>query len=136
MNTILEVNFNYDIIFIQELSWYTICSIPSSRSCEGESLVSIVNHLNWLTFTRASETENDFPRVIIYINIRLSSLCFSLCKDVINHRDILLVLFFNNNDIFWLMNIYSDSSHSALKYFKDTEAYIYNLLIMTGDFNI
>jgi len=34
------------------------------------------------------------------------------------------------------MNIYSDSSHSALKYLKDTEVNIHNLLIMTGDFNI
>ena len=34
------------------------------------------------------------------------------------------------------MNVYSDSSHMALKYLKDTEAYIHNLLIMTGDFNI
>ena len=37
---------------------------------------------------------------------------------------------------FWLMNIYSDSSHSALKYLKDTEANIQNLLIMTSNFNI
>jgi len=29
-----------------------------------------------------------------------------------------------------------DSSHSALKYLKDTEVNIQNLLIMTGDFNI
>ena len=63
-------------------------------------------------------------------------LCFSLYKDIINHKDILLVLFFNNNDIFWLINIYSDSSHSALKYLKNTEANIHNLLIMTSDFNI
>jgi len=34
------------------------------------------------------------------------------------------------------MNIYSDASHSALKYIKDTEVNINNLLIMTGDFNI
>jgi len=34
------------------------------------------------------------------------------------------------------MNIYSDFSHSALKYLKDSEANIPNLLIMTGDFNI
>jgi len=34
------------------------------------------------------------------------------------------------------MNIYSNSSHSALKYLKDTEVNIPNLLIMTGDFNI
>jgi len=87
-------------------------------------------------FARTPETENDFPRIIIYINIRLASLCFSLCKDIINHRDILLVSFFNNNDVFWLMNVYSDSFHMALKYLKDTKAYIHNLLIMTSDFNI
>ena len=34
------------------------------------------------------------------------------------------------------MNIYSNYSHSALKYFKDTEVNINNLLIITGDFNI
>ena len=136
MNTILEVNSNFDIIFIQELSWSTICSIPSSRSCKGEYLVRVVNHPNWLTFARNSEIENDFPRVIIYINIRLFSLQFSLHKDIINHRDILLVSFFNNNDIFWLINVYLDSFYSVLKYLKDIKAYIYNLLIMTGDFNI
>jgi len=64
---------------------------------------------------------NNFSRVAIYVNIRLSSLRFSLFRDIINFQVILLVSFFNNNDIFWLMNIYSDSSHSALKYLKDTE---------------
>ena len=34
------------------------------------------------------------------------------------------------------MNVYSDLSHAALKYLKDTEVCIQNLLIMTGDFNI
>ena len=99
-------------------------------------MVGVANHSNWLTFTRASESVNDFPSVVIYINIRLSSLYFSLHKDVINHRDIFLVSFFSNNNIFWLMNVYSDSFHSALKYLKDTEANIHNFLIMTGDFNI
>ena len=34
------------------------------------------------------------------------------------------------------MKVYSDSSHTALKYLKDTEVNISNLLIMIGDFNI
>ena len=34
------------------------------------------------------------------------------------------------------MNVYSDSSHLALKYLKGTEVNINNLLIITGDFNI
>jgi len=78
----------------------------------------------------------DSPRVITYINVRLFSLRFSLRKDIINHCDILLALFFNNNTIFWIMNAYSDSSYSALRYLKNTEVNISNLLIMTRDFNI
>ena len=72
----------------------------------------------------------------MFVNIRLSSFRFSFHKNVINHRDILLTLFFNNSDTFWLMNIYSDSSHSAIKYFKDMEFNFRNLLIITGNFNI
>jgi len=68
--------------------------------------------------------------------LTLDFLLFSFHKDIINHKDILLVSFFNDNNIFWIMNVYSDSSHSALKYLKDTEVNILNLLIMTGDFNI
>ena len=35
-----------------------------------------------------------------------------------------------------MINVYSDDNHSALKYFKNTEANIHNVLIMAGDFNI
>ena len=34
------------------------------------------------------------------------------------------------------MNVYSDSSHTALKYLKDTEVNIDNIVLITGDFNI
>ena len=34
------------------------------------------------------------------------------------------------------MNIYSDSSHTTLKYLKDTEVNINNIVLMTDDFNI
>ena len=61
---------------------------------------------------------------------------FSSCKDIYNHKDVSLISFFNNNLIFFLLNIYSDSSQSALKYLKNTEANINNIIIMTDDFNI
>jgi len=35
-----------------------------------------------------------------------------------------------------MINVYSDSFQSALKYLKDTEVNIPNVIIMTGDFNI
>ena len=69
----------------------------AQRTVKAFSLVGIPNYPNWLTFARESNLVNDSPRVIIYVNIRLLSLCFSLRKDIINYRDILLVSFSNNN---------------------------------------
>jgi len=126
----------FDIIFIQEPLWMTIRSIPSELNIEGTPLLGVPNHPNWLTFARDPCLTNNSPRVISYINICLSPLCFSLQKDIICHCDILLASFFNNNSLYWIMNVYSDSSHTALKYLKNTEVNISNLLIMTGDFNI
>ena len=91
---------------------------------------------NWLLFARIPSDRSDSPRVITYINIHLSSFCFLLHKDIINHRDILLISFLNNYVCYYIMNIYSDSSHSALKYLKDTEVNINNVLLMMGNFNI
>ena len=98
--------------------------------------MGVVNHPNWLTFARELLTTNDLPQVVMFINIRLSSLCFSLCKDIVNHKGILLSSFFNNGKVYWLMDVYSNLSHSAIKYLKDTEFNFQNLLIIMGDFNI
>ena len=136
INTVLKVNYNFDIIFIQELLWTTLRTIPSSENLEGIPLLGVSSHPNWLIFAKELCSSNDSPRVLVYINIRLTSLCFSLWKDIFNHRDIFLVSFFNNNFVFWILNVYFDFSHSTLKYLKNTEMNISNLLIMTGDFNI
>jgi len=50
--------------------------------------------------------------------------------------NISLVFFFNNNEVFFFINIYLDSLQLALKYLKDTEVDIHNVLVITGDFNI
>jgi len=91
---------------------------------------------NWTTFTRIPSNDKDFPRVLAYVNIHLSALCFLLRKDIFNHRDISLISFSNNNTCFYILNVYSDLSHTALKYLKDTEANINNVVLMTDDFNI
>ena len=46
------------------------------------------------------------------------------------------MLFTNNHIEYFIMNVYSDSSHTTLKYLKDIEVNVDNVLIMTGDFNI
>ena len=61
VNTILETQSDFDIIFIQELSWSIIYSIPSSRSKDDEELVGVPNHSNWIIFSRPSTKENNSP---------------------------------------------------------------------------
>ena len=136
VNTILETQTQFNIIFIQEPPWSEICRISSILSSEGKDLIGTTCHPNWLLFARNPTDRSDSPRVITYINICLSSLHFSLCSDIINHRDVLLISFFNNHVYYYIMNIYSDSSYMALKYLKDIEVNIDNILVMTRDFNI
>jgi len=99
-------------------------------------LIDVPNYPNWITFSRNLSNPQDLPRVITYINIRLSNLCFSLCKDLLDHSDISYISFFNCGSIYFMLNIYSDSSQIALKYFKNNEANINNILIITSNFNI
>ena len=136
INIILESLTHFDIILIQEPPWSEIRKIPSTSNCEGDPLIGSVYHPNWILIDRTLSCDKDPPRVISYINIYLSSFHFLLCKDIINHRDINLISFFNNNICYYILNIYSDSSHTALKYLKDTEVNIDNVVLMTGDFNI
>ena len=136
VNTILKTQFEFDIVLIQELFWLTICTIPSLKSRDREELVGVPNYPNWLVFTNTTSNIYNYPRVVTYVNIRLSSLQFSLCKDILTHRDISLISFFINNNIFFLINIYSDSSQSALKYLKNTGVDIPNVFAMADDFNI
>ena len=136
INTILENQTSFNIVFIQEPPWSAICTIPSSTSCGGEELVGVPHHPNWITFTRPSVNQSYFPRVLTYINICISYFCCSLWNDMFNHRNVSHISFFNQEFIFFLINIYLNSSQLALKYLKDTETNINNIIIMTGDFQI
>ena len=103
---------------------------------EGEKLVRVLYHPNWTTFSRNASNNYNSPRVVLYINIRLLQLHFSLRNDIFDHRDILCIFFFNCSSIYFLVNIYSDLSQTALKYLNNTKANINSILIMIGDFNI
>jgi len=136
VDTILENNKNINILFIQEPSWSIICNIPSFISEEGEKIVGVPNHPLWTMFAKTLNTENEHLRVLTYINIKLIRLCFSLRKDILNHRDTNLLFFFNWGIICFLINIYLDDHKSTLKYFKNIEINLNNILIMTGYLNI
>ena len=71
-----------------------------------------------------------------FIHSRLSRLRFSLRKDVVDHHDILLLSFFSRGECHFLMNVYSDDCHLAVKFMLAQIIDIPNLLYMGGDFNI
>jgi len=73
---------------------------------------------------------------MLYINIWLLHLCFSLRKDIFNHKNICCFSFFNNSNLFFIISVYYDNCQSALKYLKDSEVNIWNMIIMAGNFNI
>ena len=135
-NTILKTHFHFDILLIQEPPWSEIQKIPSSSNCNSKTLMDTSHHPNWIAFARHPSNNSNFPRVISYVNICLNSLCFLLYRDLFDHRDINIISFTNNDICHYILNIYSDSSHLALKYLKDTEVNINHVLLMTGDFNI
>ena len=136
VDTILETQFSFNIIFIQELPWSTIHSIPSFNNCEEELLIDVPHYPNWLTFTKSPTNQSDFSRVLTYINICVLCLQFSLQNDILNYRDVSCISFSNQRFIYFMVNVYSDSFQSPLKYLKDTETNIHNIIIMMGDFNI
>ena len=68
--------------------------------------------------------------------MKLNLLQFLLRKNIYNHRDINLIYFINQDSIYFIFNVYSDNYYSALKYLKDIEVFLNDILIMIGDFNI
>ena len=135
-DTLLENNKDFDIFFIQELPWCIIHNILSSLSKERDEIISAPNYSLWTLFARIPNTVNEHLKVLTYINSKLIKLCFLLRRDIINYKDINLLFFFNHSIMYFLINIHLDEYQSTLKYFKNTEVNLNNILIMTGDLNI
>jgi len=79
---------------------------------------------------------HEHSRVLMYINFWLTYMCFFLRRNISDHRDISCFSFFNKSNILFMINVYSDNHQAALKYLKNTEANIHNVLVMAKDFNI
>jgi len=125
---------HYDIFFVQKPPWNFICYAPSTVSLEEDKVVGASIHPDWTQVVRVPRDSEDVPRVMAFIHSRLSRL--SLRRDVVDHRDILLLSFFNRGECHFLMNVYSDDHHSAVKFMLDQIIDIPNLLYMGEDFNI
>ena len=82
----------YDILFIQEPPWNFIRFAPSTTASGGDEVVDAPIHPDWTQVVRFPEQT---PRVMCFIHSRLSRLRFALRRDIVDHRNIQLLFFFN-----------------------------------------
>ena len=94
----------YDILFIQEPPWNFIRFAPSTSSPGGQEVVGAPIHPEWTQVVQISQDSEQMPRVMCFIHFRLSRLHFALRRDIVNHRDIQLLSFFNRDKCQFLMN--------------------------------
>jgi len=57
-------------------------------------------------------------------------------KEHFELQEYLLFFFFNNSNIYYMINIYSDTNQSAIKYLKNTEVNVRNVLVIVSNLNI
>jgi len=58
----------------KKLSWSVIYQILSFSSEEGENIIGAPYYPSWITFARSFTNSNSYLRVIMYINVKLTSL--------------------------------------------------------------
>ena len=85
---------------------------------------------------RFPQDSEQTPRVMCFIHSRLSRLCFSLRRDIVDYRNIQLLSFFNRSRCQFIINVYSDDLHTAVDILTREALNIPNLLYMGRDFNI
>ncbi|CAA7264641.1 unnamed protein product [Cyclocybe aegerita] len=133
-NTLLEIcKTKFDILFFQETPWNFIRHALFTTSMEGDEVIGTPKHPNWLQMVRIKEGE--VPRVIASVSTRLSRYRPAMCRDIVDHRDILILSLFSGGEVLNLMNVYSDDQHTAIEHLA---AHVHSLppfIYMAGDFN-
>ncbi|PPQ93993.1 hypothetical protein CVT25_009841, partial [Psilocybe cyanescens] len=125
----------YDIVFIQEPPWRFVRTAPSTSRKSGDDVIGAPLHPSWLPMVRNPEPDTR-PRVMAYVSNRLKEFCPSMRRDLIDHRDVLILSLFANGQSYNLMNIYSDKTHTAALLLAEEAASLPPFVYMGGDFNI
>ncbi|KAF5318521.1 hypothetical protein D9619_010814 [Psilocybe cf. subviscida] len=124
----------YDVLFVQEPPWRLIRSAPSAVSVEGEEVVGAPNHPSWLAMVRPPDPDMH-PRVMAYVSTRLSAWRPSMRRDIIDHRDVLVLSLFAEGHTFNFMNVYSDNEFTAIRLLAARADTLPQFHYMGGDFN-
>ncbi|PPQ94761.1 hypothetical protein CVT25_007501 [Psilocybe cyanescens] len=119
----------------REPPWRFVCTAPSTSRKSGDDVISAPLHPSWLPMVRIPEPDSR-PRVMAYVSNRLKEFCPSMRRDLIDHRDVLILSLFANGQCYNLMNIYSDNTHTAALLLAEEAASLPPFIYMGGDFNI
>ena len=137
VNSLLESQKDlHDILFIQEPSWNFIQFAPSTSYPNGQKVVGALIHPKQTQVVQFPQDSEQMYRVMCFIHSRLSRLCFALRRDIVDHRDIQLLFFFNRGRCQFLMNVYLDDFYIAVGFLSREALNISNLVYISGDFNI
>ncbi|KAJ3562719.1 hypothetical protein NP233_g9402 [Leucocoprinus birnbaumii] len=104
---------SYDIVFLQEPPHRVIRQTVSTSNPEGGDVVGASKHPNWLYMVQPPANGN-LSRVMAYVHNRLAKLRPSMQRDLIDHRDILILSLFLGDGVINLMNVYLDDSATAI----------------------
>ena len=141
VHTLLEtLKESQDIIFLQEPPWRHIRDAPSSTSMDGSPVMGLPLHPDWITVVRDPKSDNQDPllrpRVAAYVHKRLSRWRPAFRRDLVDHRDILIVSLFPQSGPVHMVNVYSDDKATALSYLEGITGHLPLCRFMGGDFNI
>ncbi|CAA7271388.1 unnamed protein product [Cyclocybe aegerita] len=100
---------------------------------EGDEVIGAPKHPDWLQMVRIKEGE--VPRVIAYVSTRLSRYRPAMRRDIVDHRDILVLSLFSGGEVLNLMNVYSDDQHTAIEHLATRVHSLPPFVYMAGDFN-
>src|SRR6202035_617759 len=125
----------YDLLFIQEPPWRRIRAAPSSSSMEGKDVIGAPMNSAWGCIVCASEVDNP-PRVAVWFNNRIKTLRPGFRRDLIDHRDVIILSLGLGADTVLMANIYSDAAHTAINLLHDRMLELPKLRFMCGDFNV
>ena len=81
-------------------------------------------------------TLKKMSKVMYFIYSRLFRLCLALKRDIVDHRDIQLLFFFNKGRYQFLINVYSNSLYTVGDFFSNKALNIPNLLYIGENFNV
>jgi hypothetical protein len=129
----LSLQKKVDVIFLQEPPWRTIRHAPSAVSEEGEEVSGPPLHCDWNMIYRKPDHSGN-PRTMCYMHKRLVKFRPSYCREIMDHRDLLLSLQVGESEIFAL-NVYNNDRATAVSFLRKEGLAIPRLSIMTGDFN-